>query len=202
MVAFDVKTHKKRILCSHFDGKHFNEPNDLTIDHLDGFYFTDPNYAHHGQKAVMIEAVYYCSPEGRVTRVSTVCQNPNGILLSPDEKTLYLCDCRGQRIYTCEVLAPGKLGPPRLWIEAHANPDGITLDEQGDLYLGCGGAGVRVYSPKGKFLGTIKVSYASNLCFGGPEFKTLYVTAADKFVCLPMKVVGLKPLPLRVKESR
>ena len=92
VVAFNVQTKQKRVLCSQIDGVSFNEPNDLTIDRLGGFYFTDPYFAHRNQKAVMKEAIYYCSPQGVVTRVSTVCQKPNGVQLTPDEKTIYLAD--------------------------------------------------------------------------------------------------------------
>src|SRR3990172_9518767 len=71
VVAFDVRTKAKRVLCSEIDGQHFNEPNDLAIDFLGGFYFSDPNYQHRGQPTVMKQDVYYCSAEGKATRVST-----------------------------------------------------------------------------------------------------------------------------------
>ena len=61
IVAFDVHTKAKRVLCSQIDGQHFNEPNDLAIDFHDGFYFSDPNYQHRGQPTVMKQDVYYCS---------------------------------------------------------------------------------------------------------------------------------------------
>jgi gluconolactonase len=200
VVAFNVRTKEKRVLCSRIDGVHFNEPNDLTIDRFDGFYFTDPCFAHRNQKAVMKEAIYYCSPQGVVTRVSTVCQKPNGVQLTPDEKTIYLADWGAGRIFKCDVVAPGKLANQRKWIDLGANPDGLTLDHEGNVYAGCGGAGVKVCSPEGRVIGVIKVGYVSNLCFGGPDFKTLYLTSIDKFLALPMKVVGIKPLPLRVKQ--
>ncbi len=84
IVAFDVHSKQKRVLASEIDGTHFNEPNDLTVDEVDGFYFTDPNYGHRGQPTVMKEDAYYCSPKGKITRVSTVCVKPNGVILSPD----------------------------------------------------------------------------------------------------------------------
>ena len=67
IVAIDVATRQKRVLCQEIDGQHFNEPNDLAIDHRDGFYFSDPNYQHRGQPTVMKQDVYYCCPAGRVT---------------------------------------------------------------------------------------------------------------------------------------
>ncbi len=194
VVAFDVKTKQKRVLAEQIDGTHFNEPNDLTIDSQDGFYFTDPNYRHRGQETVMKEDVYYCAADGKVTRVSTVCRKPNGIILTPDNKTLYLADNGGAAIYKYDVTAPGKLANETKWIDLGAGPDGMTLDEQGNLYVACGPVGIKVYSPKGKPIGLIKVPYASNCCFGGKDFKTLYITSADKFLAIGMKVRGIKPL--------
>jgi gluconolactonase len=133
--------------------------------------------------------------------VSQVCQKPNGILLTPDDKTLYLADNRGKVIYRYDVLGPGKLANERLWCDLGAGPDGMTLDTNGRLYVSCGRAGVKVVSPDGKLIGAIDTKYgvpsASNCVFGGKDFATLYVTAADKFLGLPTKVVGVKPLPLR-----
>jgi gluconolactonase len=201
IVAFDVKTKKKRVLCKEIDGQHFNEPNDLTIDRQGGFYFTDPCYSHRGQKAVMKQDVYYCSPDGKIARVSTVCKQPNGIQLSADEKTLYVADCGGKLIYKYHVASPGKLTAEQKFIDLGANPDGMTLDATGNLFIACGGAGVKVYTPDGKPVGIIKVPYASNVCFGGKDFRTLFITSGNKFLGIETKVVGLKPLPLRANEK-
>jgi gluconolactonase len=201
VVAIDVRTKQKRVLCSQIDGQHFNEPNDLAIDFHDGFYFSDPNYQHRGQPTVMKQDVYYCSADGRVSRVSTVCFKPNGVLLSADDRTLYVADARGQRIYRYDVLGPGQLANERLWIDRlGANPDGLTLDEHDNLYVCCGRAGIKVFDKQGQPLGTIDV-FAANCCFGGPDFSTLMVASADRFLAIPTKVTGLKPLPLRGKAQ-
>jgi gluconolactonase len=201
VVAFNVATKQKRVLCSEIDGRHFNQPNDLTIDHLDGCYFTDPDYGCPRDKLPMKEDVYYCSPAGKVTRVSTVCTQPNGILLTADEKTLYIADWLGKRIFKCDVLAPGKLANQRKWIDAGGEPDGLAMDEHGNLYAACGGGGVRIFSPSGKFIGAIRVKYASNVCFGGKDFSTLYITAAHEFLALKTRVAGVKPLPARIAQG-
>jgi len=193
IVAFDVETKKKRTLVDRIDGVHFNEPNDLTIDAHDGFYFTDPNYRHRGQETVMKEDTYYCSANGKPTRVSTVCVKPNGILLTPDGKTLYLADNRGKLIYKYDVLGPGRLANETRWIDLGAGPDGMTLDEHGNLYVSCGRAGVKVYSAEGKPVGVIKVPYASNCVFGGKDFTTLYITSAKEVLGIKTKVQGIKP---------
>jgi gluconolactonase len=198
IVAYNVKTREHRVLAQQIDGTQFNEPNDLAVDRTDGFYFSDPNYAHRGQPAVMKEDAYYVFADGRVRRVSTVCVKPNGVLLSPDEKTLYLADSRGQAIYRYDVLGPGQLAHETLWIPAlGANPDGMTLDEHGNLYLACGKAGVKIYGPDAQPVGVIAVDYASNLVFGGKDFSTLYITSRDKFLGLATLVRGIKPLCVR-----
>jgi len=202
VVAFDIPTRQKRVLCDQIDGVHFNEPNDLAVDRSGGFYFTDPNYRHRGQETVMKEDAYYCSPKGQVRRVSTVAIKPNGVLLSDDERTLYLADSRGQAVYRYAVSAPGQLAGETLWLRVGANPDGMALDEHGNLYVCCGGDGVKVYDRQGRTLGVLELSYAANCCFGGPDFTTLLVASRDRFLAIPTKVSGQKPLPLRAAQSR
>lgn len=197
IVAYDVHTRQKRVLCSQIDGQHFNEPNDLAIDFHGGFYFSDPNYQHRGQPTVMKQDVYYCSAQNVVRRVSTVCFKPNGVLLSADDKTLYVADARGQRIYRYDITAPGELTRERILIDQlGANPDGLTLDEHGNLYVCCGKAGLKVFDRLGQFIGQIDV-HAANCCFGGRDFRMLCVASAERFVGIPTNVIGMKPLALR-----
>jgi gluconolactonase len=198
IVAYDVRTKTKRVLCSQIDGQHFNEPNDLAIDFLGGFYFSDPNYQHRGQPTVMKQDVYYCSAQGYVARVPTECFKPNGVLLSADDKTLYVADARGQRIYRYDVTGPGHPANQRLWIDQlAANPDGLTLDEHDNLYICCGKAGLKIYDREGQPVGRIDV-YAANCCFGGHDFSTLCVASGETFLEIRTKVTGLKPLALRL----
>jgi len=195
VVAFDVATRQKRILCSEFEGLRFNEPNDLAVDRTGGFYFSDPNYQHHGQPTVRKEDVYYCSAAGEVSRVSTVCFKPNGVLLSEDGSTLYVADARGQRIFRYRVAGPGRLADESLWIDGlSANPDGMTLDEHDNLFICCGKAGLKVFDRNAQYLGTIEV-HAANTCFGAPEWRTLYVASGSRFVALLTRVRGIRSLP-------
>lgn len=200
VVAFDVQTKQKRVLIGN-GPRQFNEPNDLAIDSTGGFYFTDPNYRHRGQEQLKKEDAYYVAADGTVTNVSQVCVKPNGILLSADEKTLYLADCSGKVIYRYDVLGPGRLANQTEWLQLEGHPDGMTLDALGNLYLACGRSGVVVYSAQGRKIGAIGpdrgVPYASNCCFGGPDFRTLLITSRDKFLGIGMKVQGVKPLPAR-----
>jgi len=200
IVAFDIESKQKRILVG-AGARQFNEPNDLVIDEVGGIYFSDPNYRHRGQETIKKEMVYYVAPNGSVTVVSEVCRRPNGVLLSADSKTLWVADNAERVIYRHRVLAPGKLAEAERWLELEAHPDGMTLDSLGNLYIACGRAGVLIYSPGGKKLGMIDqrfgVPYASNCCFGGPEFRTLCITSRDKFLGVPMRVKGHLPWPAR-----
>ena len=200
IVAFDVRSRRKRVLASEFEGLRFNEPNDLAVDAQDGVYFSDPNYQHRGQPTVRKEDAYYVSPQGVVRRVSTVCEKPNGVLLSPDGKVLYLADSRGKVLFRYDVLGPGELAGETLWLDLGAKPDGLTLDELGNLYICCGAEGVHVYGPDRQRIGVLDVGYASNCVFGGRDFRTLFVTSRDRFLGIAMKVAGIQP-PCRMIES-
>lgn len=195
VVAIDVKSKKRRVLAGGGTTRVFNEPNDLAVDRQGGFYFTDPNYRHRGQPPVGKEDVYYVASDGAVSRVSTVCKKPNGILLTPDGRTLYVADNGGKCIYRYDVTGPGRLVNEKMWIDLGAGPDGMTLDVRGNLYVACGGVGVKVHAPDGSPLGVLAPGvYASNVVFGGPDFKTLFITSKDKFLGLPMKIEGVRPL--------
>lgn len=204
IVAINTRTGQKRVLVDKIEGGRFNEPNDLTLDAEDGFYFTDPNYKHRGQETVRKEDVYYVSKTGEVSRVSTICEQPNGILLSADGKTLFVADCRGKKIYKYDVDAPGKLSGETLWINLDGHPDGMTLDAKGNLYIACGPKGVMIYDSKGTHLGNLDkkydIPYASNCTFGGPDFSVLYITASDKFLGLKTKTRGIDPPCAKVRE--
>jgi gluconolactonase len=194
IVAFDIRTKEKRVLADQIDGTKFNEPNDVTVDFEDGFYFTDPYYKHRNQGALMKEDVYYVSSTGNVTRVSTVCKRPNGILLTADCKTLYVADNGSSKIYRYDVAGPGKLENETVFITDAPGGDGMTLDAKDNLYISCGGNGILVYDKTGKRIGVIGkefgIPYASNCVFGGPGFSVLYVTSIGKFFGIPMKVKG------------
>ena len=93
-----------------------------------------------------------------------------------------------------------------MFIDIGANPDGMTLDEHGNLYIACGKKGIHVFSCKGERIGVIDVNYdmpsSSNCVFGGKDLKTLYITSRDKFLGIEMKVQGIKPWPCRDVQSR
>ena len=180
---------EKEPLADQYDGKPFNKPNDLWIHPEGGIYFTDPNY---GRKTLSQdgEHLYFITPfHDSVYRVGDDFKRPNGVLGTPDGKTLYVADPGEQKTYSYTVESPdeGTLSNKKLF--ADVGSDGMTLDNRGNLYLTWGT--VQVFNPTGKKIGDIKFpEKPSNICFGGKDGKTLYVTARTGFYSLEMQVAG------------
>jgi len=194
-IAPDGKT--VRGLADKFNGKRFNAPNDLVIDKRSGVYFTDPEFGRKIKKPQGTFAVYYISEPGKVTRVVESLPHPNGVILSPDEKTLYVVPSRSAKVMAYPVEAPGKLGKGRVFFELlqpegrkDTGGDGLTVDTDGNLYI-TSQLGIQVVSSKGKHVRTLKFpEKPSNVTFGGKDNKTLYVTARKSIYTLPVKATG------------
>lgn len=191
VIAIDLKTKDITVLADQYRGKRFLAPNDLTLDRQGGIYFTDPRFGA-GADAQETEAVYYLSPTGEVTRLIDDLKQPNGIHLSPDEKTLYVLPTGTVGLFAYPVLSPGKLGPARKFDVVQSGGDGMAMDTAGNLYLTqMKLGGILIVSPEGKQLGLIKTpEIPANCVFGGPDFKTLYVTARSSVYAVPMPVKG------------
>jgi gluconolactonase len=191
-----VDTKDKRVLAGEFEGQRFNAPNDLVIDAAGGVYFTDPMFGAPQPLPQGVQGVYYRSADGKVSRVVNNAPAPNGVLLSRDEKTLYVLPSMSPEMQAYPVEAPGQLGEMRVFCKVKNPPgrnggcDGATIDEHGNLYLTTG-LGVQVFSPQGEALGVIEVpEQPANCTFGGPDGKTLYVTARTSLYAFPMLVKG------------
>jgi gluconolactonase len=197
LVAWDIATKKKRVLAGEFEGKRFNAPNDLVIDAAGGVYFTDPQFRAPQPLPQGVQAVYYRDADGKVARVVRDAPAPNGVLLSRDEKTLHVLPSMSAEMQAYPVESPGKLGAMRVFCKVKNPPgrdrggcDGATIDEHGNLYLTTA-LGLQVFSPQGEALGVIEVpEQPSNCTFGGPDGKTLYVTARTSLYSFPMLVKG------------
>jgi gluconolactonase len=188
-----------RTLADRWQGKRFNSPNDLTIDTRGRVYFTDPRYVGDEPREIDTESVYRIDPDGKVTQVITDVQKPNGILLSPDMKTLYLADNnpKGNRHLLAFPLRPdGSVGSKRVLHDFGKGRgiDGMAIDVKGNLYTTAGAgkaAGVYVFSPEGKQLAVIPTpEIPSNCVFGGQDRKTLYITAGKSLYRIPLAVEG------------
>jgi gluconolactonase len=189
---YDVATGNRTGIASQFQGQVFNSPNDIAIARDGTIYFTDPDY----QKAAApggqpVTGIYRIGTDGTVTLVDGSRKNPNGIALSLNGDTLYVNASDGAvRAY------PIKDGVPqagRDLIKGIENGDGMTLDCHGNLYVTeHAPKRVRVFSPKGSELATIRVdANVTNVAFGGVDGKTLYITGAGAVWQLPLDVTGL-----------
>ncbi|MFC5412658.1 SMP-30/gluconolactonase/LRE family protein [Larkinella bovis] len=186
---------KITVLLTDYEGKRLNGPNDLWIDPRGGIYFTDPYYQrdYWDRKKPEIEGqkVYYL-PKGKKAPVivDDNLMQPNGIVGTPDGKHLYVADIRANKTYKYQINADGSLTNRQLFVSQGS--DGMTLDNQGNVYLS--GRGVTVYSPAGEKLQVIPVPsrWVGNICFGGKDRKTLFITASESVYTVEMQVKGVE----------
>lgn len=189
IVAIDVATTNITPVASNFAGRAFIGPNDLVVDSSGGVYFTDPNFAS-GQTGPT-QSVYYASASGQVSQIISNLSRPNGVILSPDEQTLYVVLSGVARLMRYPVLGPGSIGSPTT-NNLPGTGDGMTIDTAGNLYL-CQPTlnSVLVMSPAGVSLGSIPFPEApANCTFGGKDMKTLYVTARTSVYACQMDAIG------------
>ncbi|MBD3627437.1 SMP-30/gluconolactonase/LRE family protein [Cyclobacterium sp.] len=186
-----------RAVVESYKGIRFNSPNDVIIDSKGIIYFTDPPYGlpNDATDTLGFNGVYQYR-NGKVTLISRELDRPNGLALSPDERTLYVANSGSPKKYIkFPVSKNGKVGKSELFydvsgIDKPGNPDGIKVDTEGHLYA-TGPGGVWVFSADGKHLGTIAFPETpANIAFGGPDMKTLFVTARTGLYAVELKVPG------------
>lgn len=176
------------VLADEYEGKKLNSPNDLWIDAQRGVYFSDPRYGPEDDLELDGFHVYYIPPGGKpLVRVIDDLVKPNGVIGTADGKMLYVADAGDGKTYSYAIRSDGSLTERKLF--ANQGSDGMTLDEQGNLYLT--GQGVDVYSSEGEKIATIEVpERPANVCFGGQDKKTLFITARTGFYAVQLKVRG------------
>ena len=176
-------------LADNYQGKPFDSLNDLALDKRGGVYFTDT------------QGIYYLPPGGRVSKIIDEVPRPNGLVLSPDERTLYVHNKDGVYMLAFDVAPDGTISNRRNFaryksvrIPGHKDPswdedngaDGMAVDGEGRVYAATN-AGVEVFSPRGELLGVMPVQWGAdndrirkpqNVAFGGPDRKTLYIVGA------------------------
>jgi gluconolactonase len=220
MVRTDLKTGKFTVLTDRYNGKRYNSPNDVCVDQCGRIWFTDPRYsADRSDLELDAEAVYRIDPDGQVTRMLSQpdIERPNGIAITPDGKTLYVIDSHprpggNRKIWAFNVADAGKLSGQRLVFDfgKGRGGDGLRLDMNGNLWVAAGiltphgpgetidvPPGVYVIAPEGKLLGRIPIleDVITNLAFGGPDHKTLFVTAGKTLYRIPIQVSGYALYP-------
>ena len=190
-------------LCSQWDGKKLNTPNDIVVKSDGGIYFTDPsgalfNVQMHGedvQRYLDFHGVFRISPSGETTLVIEDCVYPNGLAFSPDESLLYVNDTRQNLIRVWDVQPDGGVKNPRLFHKlVGPEPgvaDGMKVDSEGNVYC-TGPAGVHVIAPDGSLLGRIKVpGHSTNMGFGDVDWKGLYITTLSSVFRVRLGVPGI-----------
>ncbi len=175
------------VMADGYDGKSFNSPNDLWESPNGGFYMSDPRYGRSRDNLPQDgEHVYYITrDQKKVVRVTDDLVRPNGVTGSADGSILYVADHGAGKTYRYTILKDGTLSDKQLF--ADEGSDGMTIDSQGNVYLT--NSAVKVYNPAGRLIETIEVPESpTNVCFGGKDNKTLYITARTSVYKLEMKV--------------
>jgi gluconolactonase len=197
----DMKTGKSYVIAGLYEGRPFNSCNDITIDEKGRIYFSDPRYLGHEPIDQPVMAVYRIDPDGTIERIITDAGKPNGVCVSPDQKTLYVVSNdngnsgigripedtpahKGRMALLAYDLSAGGTARFRSVLADYApqdGPDGLVVDAAGNLYVAVRDetrAGIVVYSPAGEELEYIETELPTNVGFGrGSESKTLYITA-------------------------
>ncbi len=190
------------VLADRFDSQRFNSPNDVALRSDGTLWFTDPPWGLTGPHEIPGHWVYRLDPAtGEVEVVLKTLAMPNGIVFSPDESRIYIADTGGHQrhpdpayhqlpatIQCHQITAEGKLGQKLFQIDAGS--DGMAVDVQGNLYTTHGGK-VHIYDADGKEREQIDVPEGpANVCFGGKDFRTLFITARTSLYSLQMNVAG------------
>lgn len=188
----DPKTKEKTVVVKDHGGKLLNGPNDIWVRPDGGAYFTDPFYKRpywkRGPQEQDVQGVYFVGKDGKLSRVEGGLKQPNGIIGTPDGKTLYVADIGANKTYAYDIQEDGTLTGRRLFCEQGS--DGMTLDDAGNVYLT--GKGVSVYSKAGKKVAQVDVpeGWTANVCFGGKEMRTLFITASKGLYAVETTVKG------------
>ena len=193
--SIDHASKKVTVLIKDYQDKLLNGPNDVWVRPDDGLYFTDPYYKRSYWKRGPTEQdgqhVYYLSPDRRdLLRVVDDMKQPNGIIGTPDGKVLYVSDIGAGRTYAFDINTNGTLSNKRLFCEMGS--DGMTIDNEGNIYLT--GKGVTVFDRFAKQIEHIPVDepWTGNVCFGGRDRQTLFITASKGFYSIRMTVKGIR----------
>lgn len=193
-------------LVDNYKGGRFNRPNDIICHTSGSLYFTDPDKRVAYQKREVPgpagdndlwdgASVYKLAPDGSLS-VLALCEYPNGLALSPDERTMYVANTRSSKyIHSIKLDAAGNMIGRGIFADMNEGsepgiPDGLKVDQQGRVYC-TGPGGIWVFAPDGKKLGVIKwPEQAVNFAFGGPDLKTMLCCAHTSVYTLRTKVAG------------
>jgi gluconolactonase len=193
---WEISPSKKiTVLVKNYKGKLLNGPNDVWVRPDGGVYITDPFYKRdywtRGPMEQDGQHVYYLSPDHKkLVRVIDDLQQPNGIIGTPDGKRLYVADIKGNKTYTYVINPDGSLSDRKIFV--NMGSDGMTIDDEGDVYLV--GKGVTVFNSRGEQIDKIPVPqpWTANITFGGKDRSVLFITASDSLYSIQTRVHGTR----------
>jgi gluconolactonase len=196
MQLWSINRHKKiTVLINDLNNKKLNGPNDLWVSPRGDIYFTDPYYQRswwtRTKPDLEAEKVYVLTRGSKIpVPVVDSLKRPNGIVGTPDGKYLYVADIKGNKTYRYNINSDGSLYQPQLF--ANMGSDGITLDNQGNVYLT--GKGVTIFNSQGQQIAQIPIpeKWTANVAFGGKQRNKLFITASEAIYVLDMKVKGVE----------
>ncbi|MGW3818320.1 SMP-30/gluconolactonase/LRE family protein [Streptomyces sp. NPDC005046] len=189
------------VLADRYEGKRLNSPNDSVVRSDGTVWFSDPDFGitsdyegHRAASEIGACNVYRIDPAtGEVRLAADGFAGPNGVILSPDERRLYVSDSRAARIHVYDVREDGTLSDGKVFAEARGDVhfDNIRFDDEGRLWAAALGDGVHCYDPDGTLIGRLRVPEpVSNIAFGGPKNNRLFITATTSLYSLVMSVTG------------
>jgi gluconolactonase len=185
-------------LVDRYEGKRLNRPNDVVCKSDGSLWFTDPDLrVPFAERELPYAGVYRITPDGTTTLMAD-CEYPNGLAFSPDERVLYVANTRWtQYVHAFELDQTGKVMRRRIFAEMASDddkngvPDGMKVDVEGRLFC-TGPGGTWVFAPDGTLLGVIRTpEVPANICFGGPDLRTLFLTARTSVYTLRVNVPGI-----------
>lgn len=188
------KDKKVDVVVTGYNGKRLNAPNDLWITDKGGVYFTDPFYKRdywtHDAKEQPFQGVYYLNGDGKLSRVTKDLVKANGIIGTPDGKMLYVADIGAWKTYSYTINADGTLSDKRLFCELGS--DGMTIDDEENVYLT--GKGVSVFDRYGNKIDHVEIDepWTANVCFGGKDRRSLFITAGKRLYMVRTKTRGAR----------
>lgn len=184
------------LVVGEYMGLPLNSPNDVVWRSDGTLYFTDPPYGiNPNDQEQPFQGVFRVDPNGDIFLIADDFDRPNGLVLSPDESLLYVDDTALEHVRVFDVMADGSTSGGGVFValpsDLPGDPDGMAIDEFGDVYV-TGGGGVRVVTPDAEVLGTIAVPESATNCkFGGDDGRWLFITAPPRVYRVHLKVAGV-----------